>query len=242
MKRSENQPPVTLSCINCDATYSAFASQVKWRGSSYCSMDCSREHRKKKPKKCVECEVEFLPRNPQYEKMGMSKFCSHKCQWSYSHKTNPRRFDFNCIICGKTFERFSANIRKGKPRYCSRACQGKGKVREGSTTSRGAGWGEIRQTVRRRDSDRCVKCGEPDATGRKLAVDHVIPWLLVKSDPSVGNHLDNLASLCSSCHGKKTSVVEPRLIRGDILALRNFYGVEIADRAEKNWGRLGKET
>jgi 5-methylcytosine-specific restriction endonuclease McrA len=69
-------------------------------------------------------------------------------------------------------------------------------------------------------------------------VDHIIPWILLKADESVANHFDNLASLCISCHGKKTLSVEPKLFKGDVLTLRRFYGEEIANKAIANWQRL----
>lgn len=65
----------------------------------------------------------------------------------------------------------------------------------------------------------------------KLSVDHIVPWIMSGVDEEAANHDDNLASLCSVCHGVKTHRIEPRLLKGDWLSLVEFYGQEIADRA-----------
>lgn len=82
-----------------------------------------------------------------------------------------------------------------------------------------------------------MRCGGDDG-GAELSVDHVVPWVMMKADEALANHPDNLASLCRSCHGVKTAVTEPRLLRGDTLALREFYGRERAGRALALWGEL----
>ena len=55
---------------------------------------------------------------------------------------------------------------------------------------------------------------------------------MVKHAPELANGPGNLATLCHSCHGIKTTVTEPRLLRGDWLALREFYGAETMERAK----------
>lgn len=51
-----------------------------------------------------------------------------------------------------------------------------------------------------------------------------MPWVLIKHRPEVANDPANLATLCDQCHGRKTTVIEPRILRGDWLALQEFYG------------------
>ena len=60
-------------------------------------------------------------------------------------------------------------------------------------------WRALRIVALRRDDFRCVKCG---AVGR-LEVDHIEP---VKDAPEKAFDLDNLQTLCRSCHALKTAV------------------------------------
>lgn len=55
-------------------------------------------------------------------------------------------------------------------------------------------WEQRRQEVLERDENRCVQCGA-DATD----VDHVLPVALGGDD-----EVENLQSLCSDCHKRKT--------------------------------------
>lgn len=57
---------------------------------------------------------------------------------------------------------------------------------------RGEDWEEVRTLALIRDSYTCQDCGIPK---RKLDVHHKIPWHVTHD-----NSLDNLISLCSSCH------------------------------------------
>jgi 5-methylcytosine-specific restriction endonuclease McrA len=58
-------------------------------------------------------------------------------------------------------------------------------------------WPALRQAVLRRDGFRCRCCG---ARGR-LEVDHIKP---VRHAPELAFEIDNLQSLCPSCHSRKT--------------------------------------
>jgi 5-methylcytosine-specific restriction endonuclease McrA len=58
-------------------------------------------------------------------------------------------------------------------------------------------WPALRQQALRRDCFKCVKCG---ASGR-LEVDHIKS---VRLSPELAWSLDNLQSLCRSCHTAKT--------------------------------------
>lgn len=60
-------------------------------------------------------------------------------------------------------------------------------------------WKALRLKALRRDQFKCVECG---ARGR-LEVDHKKP---VRTDPELSFELDNLQSLCPSCHTRKTRI------------------------------------
>lgn len=68
--------------------------------------------------------------------------------------------------------------------------------RHGSAIYRTNQWKAVRLLAKRRDDFQCVQCG---ARGR-LEVDHVKPI----RDGGAPYDLDNLQSLCPTCHARKT--------------------------------------
>lgn len=54
-------------------------------------------------------------------------------------------------------------------------------------------WNSLRKIVLDRDGHRCVKCGY-----KATQVDHIVP--------GDDHRLDNLQSLCTECHGSKSSL------------------------------------
>jgi len=60
-------------------------------------------------------------------------------------------------------------------------------------------WKSVRYLAKKRDGFKCVQCG---AVGR-LEVDHIKP---VRLAPELAYDLNNLQTLCPSCHSKKTII------------------------------------
>lgn len=180
-------------------------------------------------RRCGHCGEPFEAEVPS-TRPGSGKYCSVPCWAAGVRAARTETVTLTCAACGKQYERPKAWVRKSGSKYCSRACQGVGRQREGSSHHRGTGWRKIAAGIRQRDELRCVRCNGQD-DDRELAVDHIVPWVLVRSDEAAANHPDNLAALCGSCHGVKTSSIEPRLLRGDWLALQEFYGKSRADVA-----------
>ena len=58
-------------------------------------------------------------------------------------------------------------------------------------------WKKLRLFALRRDFYRCVMCNLP--VGKSGHVDHIVPKTLGGDDT-----MDNLQTLCASCHGKKS--------------------------------------
>ncbi len=77
----------------------------------------------------------------------------------------------------------------------------------------GPDWPKIRERVRTRDSFRCQICGQPE-NGRQHDVHHKIPFRNFKTpngiDLAQAHRLDNLITLCSSCHRKAEQNVRMR--------------------------------
>ncbi len=72
----------------------------------------------------------------------------------------------------------------------------------------GLDWPRIRLAVRKRDGFRCQVCGVPES-GREHDVHHKIPFKAFTSAVEA-NRLDNLITLCSSCHRKAEQNVRIR--------------------------------
>ncbi len=77
----------------------------------------------------------------------------------------------------------------------------------------GPDWPKIRDRVRERDQFRCQICGTPE-TDRQHDVHHKIPFrAFVRDgtpDPSQANRLENLSTLCRTCHQKVEQNVRMR--------------------------------
>ena len=70
------------------------------------------------------------------------------------------------------------------------------------------GFGGNRETAIQRDGEKCVVCGmtrdeHKEKYGRDISVDHIDGFGRNKPSAEKNNNLDNLQTLCLSCHGKK---------------------------------------
>ncbi len=72
----------------------------------------------------------------------------------------------------------------------------------------GPGWTKIRERVRARDGFKCQVCGAPE-NGRQHDVHHKVPFKAFVSREEA-NRLENLTTLCSSCHRKVEANVRMR--------------------------------
>lgn len=70
----------------------------------------------------------------------------------------------------------------------------------------GPNWEKIRISVRTRDQFRCQLCGAPE-NGKQHHVHHITPFKAF-IDIGQANKLDNLTTLCSSCHKKVEETVK----------------------------------
>jgi DEAD/DEAH box helicase domain-containing protein len=95
----------------------------------------------------------------------------------------------------------------------------------------GPKWPATRDAVRQRDGYRCQGCGAAEIGGRQHDVHHKIPFRAFIADERrreglpvalawrVANRLENLVSLCPSCHHKAESTVRTRSGLGGAAAL-----------------------
>lgn len=85
----------------------------------------------------------------------------------------------------------------------------------------GKDWKKIRELIRKRDCYSCQVCGLPETTSEHH-VHHKVPFKNFL-DPSQANQVDNLITLCSTCHQKAELVVKMRSgLAGLSYALHNL--------------------
>lgn len=145
---------------------------------------------------------------------------------AYSGKNNPS-WDGGPveIVCGRngceeTREVSPAQLERS--RFCSKKCQNKWmcetdenvgenhhQYKGGGPWSYGPNWEGQREKARKRDGYTCQSCGiSEDDHSRELSVHHIKPirWFRDKFDGpewyEKGNDLDNVITLCDSCHPK----------------------------------------
>ncbi len=78
----------------------------------------------------------------------------------------------------------------------------------------GPGWNKLRDSVRARDGYRCQVCGIPE-TGRQHDVHHKVPFRAflhsgIEDAANTANRMENLVTLCASCHRKVEENVRMR--------------------------------
>lgn len=227
----EGQTKIEATCEICGRRFWRWRSQVAHRGEAkFCSRAC-KDTKRGKPFTCRQCGV--VVRKPPHvvNHPGRGKYCSRECLLAHKRGDGTTKVELTCSHCGVSFWRFKAWARKNSgPVCCSRTCSAEARQRGPALPRRGRVWRELAETIRERDGRRCVRCGTPEEPGQagRLQVDHVMPARMLLDRPEVADDPLNLASLCAACHAIKTHRYEPRILRGDWLALQEFYGREIA--------------
>ncbi len=145
--------------------------------------------------KCIYCGKEF-------ESKKYAMYCSNSCYDKSRYRSNALLPKNRCPICDELF----APSRKSQ-KYCSLKCK---KKKRSLNYYHNKTLNGNRQKALERDGYKCAKCGEPE----NLHVHH--------KDGSGGkknenNNLDNLITLCNSCHTKehyKTGLIAKCLVCG----------------------------
>ncbi len=157
------------------------------------------------------------------------KHCSHACYLAAIIEAGAKRgawVEKPCAHCGSTVRRRRMWVKARM--FCGRSCFAAFSVgsksaawRGGKSLKRGSGWARIAEAARNRDALCCRRCGKTQGeNGQKLSVDHVRPWRDCEHEAEA-NDLNNLVSLCRSCHAKKNTL-ERRWLNGDGLALMEY--------------------
>lgn len=213
--------PITLICKTCKKRFDAPQSAIKHYDAShpprkYCSYACAvadperMAHRRTTPetRTCEQCGKPY----PYIKGRNGKRYCSPECDYKARNSGSLRKpetlIKFTCAYCGKAAERYQSQDRGYSYLYCSQECHYNHRIAvyesEWDGTSRdmrGKNWHSQRNKARKRDKYTCQHCGVTEIElGCGLDVHHIIPLRTFKGDWKKANRLDNLISLCRSCH------------------------------------------
>jgi len=187
---------ITKTCPVCANEFTVHPSS-SWR--KYCSLECKGEaqkgkflgeraelrgkehpnYKEKVVKKCENCGKKF--KVPPYRKES-AKYCSRKCLYE-AHEGNPSTLQ-HPLPSGEDH-----------PNYKH------GKFARGGEKYYGTNWKDQKGKALERDNFTCQICGAME----NLQIHHKNP-IGNFDEPEEANFLDNLITLCTSCH----SAIEPR--------------------------------
>ena len=156
---------------------------------------------------CQRCQKQFDPKdqNPRHLKRNPPRYCSRAC----GQPNRKAAVILTCRQCGRDFERkrYMADWSQERGPFCGFDCYGRWQTAHTTgrknpnfvATSNRQGAGQIernRLLALERDGYACRQCGST----HRLHVHHETPWEPGQTDPHA---LDNLVTLCASCHRKR---------------------------------------
>lgn len=129
-----------------------------------------------------------------------------------SYTKDAERVDKDCEQCDESMTVLQSRLDRGNGRFCSQECLGDWLSENvtGDQHHRWKGgeswytgdWLEVRATARKRDNYECQACCKThEENGQRLDVHHIRP-VREFDDPQDAHRLDNVVTLCRSCHGK----------------------------------------
>lgn len=195
------------NCKTCNAAFRSF-------GKRYCSDTCSATRKPRQAwnkgmeglpgsrprdgivKTCKQCGATFYTPKGYTER----QFCSMECyathRWGGSRKE-----ERSCSICGTAYTVVQSSKQVTCSPVCARIAKGRAHAGDKSLLWRGGKmapyvgiWGEQRIRVLERDGHICKLCGSTD----RIQVHHIIPYRYSQS-----HDLENLVTLCRSCHSRE---------------------------------------
>lgn len=194
----------------------------KWQSENNLGEDNHRyKPERHKMRECKACGSEFSCYLGELEKgrSGAGTYCSKECMYEWRSKNvrgekHPLYIDsaVNCQYCGDKFQKRPAKIEAHDKHFCSRSCHGEW-ISENNTRDNhprwkgghveyGEGWYSARREALDRDNHTCQDCGAHQSDlDRGPSVHHITP-VRKFDNPNEAHHLDNLVTLCQSCHVK----------------------------------------
>lgn len=198
-----------VSCNRCGKVMYLAPWQVARSDVHYCSKACHN------PPTTIRCEHCGKEKRVPPSAIKEHNFCSRKCcrAWQQTQGITGvpwARVVVACDICGKQFERERNAV--GGRNYCGKECFYRAHRanmagdknpawRGGYDPYYGPNWDRQARRARERDGHRCQRCGvDESALHCSLHVHHIKPLRAFQRDFRRANSLENLVSLCPSCH------------------------------------------
>lgn len=175
---------------------------------------------------------ESFEKSPQRIERSEKDYCSTDCHYEdrkgrFQGEDNPNftSEEVECSWCGETKYEIASRIERSENFFCDKRCHGEWKSENvvgedhprwegGSGPSYyGPNWVKRRSRCLERDGWECLRCGLTNGEHllmeeRNLDVHHIVPLKTFGNDYESANDLENLASLCRSCHGDMESLSE----------------------------------
>lgn len=202
--RQAHPKRVTLTCEECGERFEREPWEVKRGRRRFCSVACSRpyinsvQRGKRREPQSAALIAKRLVTIAERRASGLIP--------SRRQESHPKQ----CAGCGGIMERgkHEAIGRWGKRRFCAPACMYTYRRNNPESMYRyighriayyGPNWPEQARLARERDRHTCRDCGTVHSS-RALDVHHIVPRRAFGGDYLQANRLDNLISLCRSCH------------------------------------------
>jgi transposase-like protein len=177
--------------------------------------DAAGLERLRKGRVDIECDICGDEFNVKHAEKDARRFCSDEChtKWrkeAYTGENNhnyKQNIESTCEWCEETYT--AKPHKEDSTRFCSQECMIEWRTDEimsgenhprwknNDDYYRGPNWHQQREEARDRDNNECQHCGSED----QLQVHHIIPFESF-DDYREANKLQNLITLCVSCHHK----------------------------------------
>lgn len=195
----------TRTCPTCNVSFISSYKDRQW----FCSRACYDQSRKIRIEKvCEYCSKSFIATTSH---AAQRRFCSYSCSNKVMHGKENSKEVRTCEQCGEAFEEWSYR----PTRFCSMQCSGdwyseshsgKNSVhwKGGKKYDRGKNWNRQRNQAKKRDGNSCQICGykKKKSIKRDIDVHHIISYYTFCGDYKTANELNNLITLCRTCHFK----------------------------------------
>ncbi len=152
---------------------------------------------------CQECGVEFVAKD--WRENRQTLFCSRKCR----DVAQSTKVTLVCRQCNQPFQRkaYMESCSQERGPFCGMDCYGlwqrentqgesNPNYKHQSNARHGGEWERTRLVALERDGYKCAQCGSTN----RLHVHHKTPW---QDDQPNSHALDNMVTLCASCHRKQ---------------------------------------
>ena len=210
---------IEVKCDYCGKKNKKISSQIKNHKHHFCDKKCEGKWRyKQKEILCDWCGEKI--KKQLYTMKRPYHFCNNKCEGKWVSKFRAGEnspswrgggIEVKCDFCGKKIKKIQSHIKNYKHNFCNIKCMGSfyktlykgencifwrdGRSKEPYTIEFDD---VLKEKIRKRDNFTCQECNHTqEQLGYTLHVHHV-------DYNKKNNNLNNLISLCRSCHAQTT--------------------------------------